>query len=41
MDARNFDALSPWEQIGDGTAPKRPDEFKPVPPPPPPAAEEK
>ncbi|TFY61476.1 hypothetical protein EVJ58_g4497 [Rhodofomes roseus] len=32
---RNFDALSPWEQVGDGTVPKRPDELKPVPPPPP------
>ncbi|KAH9937439.1 uncharacterized protein B0H18DRAFT_970609 [Fomitopsis serialis] len=31
---RNFDALSPWEQVGDGTVPKRPDELKPVPPPP-------
>ncbi|KZT06368.1 F420H2 dehydrogenase [Laetiporus sulphureus 93-53] len=30
---RNFDALSPWEQVGDGTVPNRPDEFKPVPPP--------
>ncbi|PIL29612.1 transporter [Ganoderma sinense ZZ0214-1] len=38
---RNFDSLSPWEQIGEGTAPKRPDELKPVPPPPPPPAEEK
>ncbi|KAH9921984.1 F420H2 dehydrogenase [Epithele typhae] len=37
---RNFDSLSPWEQVGDGTTPKRPDEFKPVPPPPP-APEEK
>ncbi|KAF7794703.1 hypothetical protein EIP86_005841 [Pleurotus ostreatoroseus] len=33
---RNFDALSPWEQVGDGTIPKRPEEFKHVPPPPPP-----
>ncbi|KZT74866.1 or F420H2 dehydrogenase [Daedalea quercina L-15889] len=32
---RNFDALSPWEQVGEGTVPKRPDELKPVPPPPP------
>ncbi|KAI0757251.1 F420H2 dehydrogenase [Daedaleopsis nitida] len=38
---RNFDALSPWEQIGEGTAPKRPDELKPVPPPPPPPEEKK
>ncbi|EJF66479.1 F420H2 dehydrogenase [Dichomitus squalens] len=38
---RNFDALSPWEQVGDGTAPKRPDELKPVPPPPPPPEEKK
>ena len=38
---RNFDALSPWEQIGEGTAPKRPDELKRVPPPPPPPAEQK
>ncbi|EKM60865.1 uncharacterized protein PHACADRAFT_180034 [Phanerochaete carnosa HHB-10118-sp] len=38
---RNFDALSPWEQVGDGTTPKRPDEFKHVPLPPPPPAEKK
>ncbi|RDX56140.1 F420H2 dehydrogenase [Lentinus brumalis] len=38
---RNFDALSPWEQVGDGDAPKRPDELKPVPPPPPPPEEKK
>ncbi|GJE87773.1 NADH-quinone oxidoreductase subunit C [Phanerochaete sordida] len=38
---RNFDALSPWEQVGDGTTPKRPDELKHVPPPPPPPAEKK
>ncbi|KAI1797646.1 F420H2 dehydrogenase [Ganoderma leucocontextum] len=38
---RNFDSLSPWEQIGEGTAPKRPDELKPVPPPPPPPEEKK
>jgi len=31
---RNFDALSPWEQVGQGTTPKRPEELKPVPPPP-------
>ncbi|KAK7694394.1 putative NADH-ubiquinone oxidoreductase 30.4 kDa subunit, mitochondrial [Cerrena zonata] len=31
---RNFDAASPWEQVGEGTEPKRPAEFKPVPPPP-------
>ncbi|KAA1468558.1 NADH dehydrogenase [Dentipellis sp. KUC8613] len=30
---RNFESLSPWEQIGDGTVPRKPDEFKPVPPP--------
>lgn len=30
---RNFEALSPWEQVGDGTTPKRPEELKPVPPP--------
>ncbi|KAI0076251.1 F420H2 dehydrogenase [Panus rudis PR-1116 ss-1] len=30
---RNFDAASPWEQVGDGVEPKRPAEFKPVPPP--------
>ncbi|KAI0067834.1 NADH dehydrogenase [Artomyces pyxidatus] len=30
---RNFESLSPWEQIGDGTEPRKPDEFKPLPPP--------
>jgi len=30
---RNFDALSPWEQVGEGTTPKRPEELRPVPPP--------
>ncbi|EIM92813.1 NADH or F420H2 dehydrogenase [Stereum hirsutum FP-91666 SS1] len=30
---RNFEALSPWEQVGGGTEPHRPDELKPVPPP--------
>ncbi|KAI0094585.1 NADH dehydrogenase [Irpex rosettiformis] len=38
---RNFDALSPWEQVGDGTTPKRPEELKHLPPPPPPPAEQK
>jgi len=32
---RNFESLSPWEQVGDGTAPIRPDELKHLPPPPP------
>ncbi|TEB12116.1 NADH or F420H2 dehydrogenase [Coprinellus micaceus] len=32
---RNFESLSPWEQIGDGKAGKRPDELKHLPPPPP------
>ncbi|KZV77560.1 or F420H2 dehydrogenase [Peniophora sp. CONT] len=36
---RNFESLSPWEQVGDGVEPRKPDEFKPLPPPPP--AEEK
>ncbi|KAF7310636.1 Complex1-30kDa domain-containing protein [Mycena chlorophos] len=36
---RNFESLSPWEQVGDGTIAPRPDELKPLPPPPP--AEEK
>ncbi|KAF9785981.1 F420H2 dehydrogenase [Thelephora terrestris] len=31
---RNFEALSPWEQVGDGVEPKRPDALKPLPPPP-------
>ncbi|RDB28948.1 NADH-ubiquinone oxidoreductase 30 subunit, mitochondrial [Hypsizygus marmoreus] len=30
---RNFESLSPWEQIGEGTAPRKPDEFKHLPPP--------
>jgi NADH dehydrogenase (ubiquinone) Fe-S protein 3 len=30
---RNFEALSPWEQVGDGTEPRKPREFKPPPPP--------
>ncbi|KAI0307555.1 hypothetical protein B0F90DRAFT_1829158 [Multifurca ochricompacta] len=30
---RNFEALSPWEQIGEGTEPRKPQEFKPLPPP--------
>ncbi|KAI0343937.1 NADH dehydrogenase [Trametopsis cervina] len=38
---RNFDALSPWEQVGDGTTPKRPEELKHVPPPPPPPEQKK
>jgi len=29
----NFESLSPWEQVGDGTKPIRPAELKPVPPP--------
>ncbi|KAI0936042.1 putative NADH-ubiquinone oxidoreductase 30.4 kDa subunit, mitochondrial [Taiwanofungus camphoratus] len=29
---RNFDALSPWEQVGEGTTPERPEALKPVPP---------
>jgi NADH dehydrogenase (ubiquinone) Fe-S protein 3 len=29
----NFESLSPWEQVGDGTKGKRPDELKRVPPP--------
>jgi len=31
---RNFESLSPWEQIGGGTQAPRPTELKPVPPPP-------
>ncbi|PSR71268.1 hypothetical protein PHLCEN_2v12782 [Hermanssonia centrifuga] len=38
---RNFDAASPWEQVGEGVTPKRPEELKHVPPPPPPPAEQK
>jgi len=30
---RNFESLSPWEQVGAGTEPIRPPELKPVPPP--------
>jgi len=30
---RNFEALSPWEQIGEGSEPRKPQEFKPIPPP--------
>ncbi|ETW87530.1 hypothetical protein HETIRDRAFT_431849 [Heterobasidion irregulare TC 32-1] len=30
---RNFESLSPWEQVGDGTEPRKPDNFKPVPSP--------
>ncbi|KAG5639297.1 hypothetical protein H0H81_004499 [Sphagnurus paluster] len=30
---RNFESLSPWEQVGDGTTPRRPDNLKPLPPP--------
>ncbi|KAJ8084298.1 putative NADH-ubiquinone oxidoreductase 30.4 kDa subunit, mitochondrial [Marasmius tenuissimus] len=30
---RNFESLSPWEQIGEGTEPVRPDNLKPLPPP--------
>ena len=37
----NFESLSPWEQVGDGVEPRKPDEFKPLPPPPPPAEEKK
>ncbi|EPQ61423.1 hypothetical protein GLOTRDRAFT_124694 [Gloeophyllum trabeum ATCC 11539] len=32
---RNFEAQSPWEQVGHGTESPKPKEFKPVPPPPP------
>ncbi|OCH96640.1 F420H2 dehydrogenase [Obba rivulosa] len=38
---RNFEALSPWEQVGDGVKPNRPAELKHVPPPPPPQEEKK
>ena len=31
---RNFESLSPWEQVGDGTQARRPEELKPLPPPP-------
>ncbi|KAN0100826.1 hypothetical protein V8E55_000810 [Tylopilus felleus] len=30
---RNFESLSPWEQVGAGTEPIRPADLKPVPPP--------
>ncbi|KAG6866818.1 hypothetical protein C0991_008754 [Blastosporella zonata] len=29
----NFESLSPWEQVGDGTTPRKPDQLKHVPPP--------
>ncbi|KAJ3515840.1 hypothetical protein NMY22_g14344 [Coprinellus aureogranulatus] len=32
---RNFESLSPWEQIGDGKAGRRPEDLKHIPPPPP------
>ncbi|EKM83437.1 NdufS3, NADH-ubiquinone oxidoreductase 30.4 kDa subunit [Agaricus bisporus var. burnettii JB137-S8] len=31
---RNFEALSPWEQVGDGVKAPRPENLKPLPPPP-------
>jgi len=30
---RNFESLSPWEQVGDGTTGRRPDDLKSLPPP--------
>ncbi|KAF9014976.1 hypothetical protein BDQ17DRAFT_1403745 [Cyathus striatus] len=30
---RNFESLSPWEQVGEGVKTPRPDELKPLPPP--------
>lgn len=30
---RNFESLSPWEQVGEGTKPSRPEELKPLPKP--------
>lgn len=30
----NFEALSPWEQVGDGVKAPRPENLKPLPPPP-------
>jgi NADH dehydrogenase (ubiquinone) Fe-S protein 3 len=30
---RNFESQSPWEQIGEGTPGRRPEELKPIPPP--------
>jgi len=38
---RNFESLSPWEQVGDGTQARRPDELKPLPPPQPEAPPKK
>ncbi|KAF5368325.1 hypothetical protein D9758_002342 [Tetrapyrgos nigripes] len=38
---RNFESLSPWEQVGDGTKPVRPENLKPLPPPPPKTEEQK
>jgi len=38
---RNFEALSPWEQVGDGIEPNRPDSLKPLPPPPQPEEQKK
>ncbi|KAF5355985.1 hypothetical protein D9756_004226 [Leucocoprinus leucothites] len=31
---RNFESLSPWEQVGEGSTAPRPDNLKPLPPPP-------
>jgi len=30
---RNFESQSPWEQVGDGTEARRPEDLKPLPPP--------
>jgi NADH dehydrogenase (ubiquinone) Fe-S protein 3 len=38
---RNFEALSPWEQVGDGTTPRKPAELKHLPPPPKPEEQKK
>jgi NADH dehydrogenase (ubiquinone) Fe-S protein 3 len=38
---RNFEAQSPWEQVGDGTQARRPEELKPIPPPQPEAPPKK
>lgn len=38
---RNFESLSPWEQVGAGTEPIRPADLKPVPPPKPEEAPKK
>jgi len=38
---RNFESLSPWEQVGDGIQARRPDELKPLPPPQPEAPPKK